>query len=495
MSGSPKKQQLLENVFVLTRGANRVPVISDRPQAILISDNRIEAIVESESELSSLRNRGIPRIDGSAKIAMPGLINSHCHTYATVLRGTENSQPLEVWALYTMAYGRKLNPSLIDAAVGLSAAEMIRGGVTSVIDHIPHVGLLNHTIAAHTKHGMRVGIAPFIQDIPDHEFLKFDLSADLPAELITHRPQPPKESRNFLNDFFAGFDDLPSRLTGMIGPNAPQRCSPDLWQVWRDMQEKHDALVHTHLLETEAQALRSHQIWEGGLVGEMARQNLLNEKVSVAHGIWLQDNERDLLAKHGVTVVHNPASNLMLGSGLMPFEAYRQLGLSIGIGSDSANTGGRHDIFEGIRLAATLPRLSEPNYEKWPAANEVMLSSIEAGAKALGLGQQLGQLAAGQLADLIMIDPKDSRLCGLSTNAETIAQHAGPGTVTDVMIDGEWVLRNRRLTSMDEAQLQAQFMDQRGPYLEDMSADLKQAHSAAPIFFKALSDFKSGSGT
>lgn len=487
MSNQTAKPQLIENVYLLESSDSRSPVISNRPVAILVESNQIEAIIEKKDDISALRGREISVIDGGGKIAMPGLINGHCHTYATVLRGSENSQPLEVWALYTMAYGRHLDPGLIHSAVAMSAVEMIRGGVTSVIDHIPHIGLLEHTMAAHEKYGMRVGVAPFMQDIPDHKFLRIDLPAEHRIALETPSPKSVEQTRVFFEEFFAQLNGMPNRMIGMIGPNAPQRCSVGLWKIWRELQEKYNAPVHTHLLETKAQAVRSHQVWEGGLVAEMARHHLLNDKLSVAHGIWLHDNERDLLARHGVTVIHNPASNLMLGSGAMPFIDYRQRGVPIGIGSDSANTAGRHDIFEGAKLAAMLPRLSEPNFEKWPAANEVLFDSIEAGAKALGLDRELGQLSSGKLADLILIDREDLSFSGLQNNAEVIAQHAGRGNITDVMIDGEWVMRDRNMTMIDEDELQTSYLNQREAYLERMQEDLEQAHMMAPHVSCALS--------
>ena len=236
----------------------------------------------------------------------------------------------------------------------------------------------------------------------------------------------------------------------MIGPNGPQRCSPELWQVWRDLQDTYNAPVHTHLLETKAQAVKSRQLWDGGLVAEMRRQGLLNSKLTAAHGIWLLESERRLLADFGVTVVHNPTSNLMLGSGVMPCGEYADCGVAIAIGSDSSNTGGRHDLFECIRLAAMLPRLSQPDYETWPSAADVMVNSIRAGANALGLGGELGQLVPGQLADLILLDMNKATAIGPAITPELIAQHAARGVVTDVMTDGNWLLRDRELQTTSQ---------------------------------------------
>lgn len=461
MPKSSQRPILIDNIQLLTNRPDRISAISTELGAILVSGSRIQAVCQNAAEIAALHQHAAEIIDGDGKIAMPGLINAHCHTYASVLRGTENSQPLEVWALYTMAYGRSLDPSLMDTAVKLSAAEMIRNGVTAVIDHIPHIGLFQHTMAAHAETEMRVGLAPFMQDIPDHVFLGIPLPDELRLPLETPPPMTPAETRSFFDEFFARAQDLPDRIIPIIGPNGPQRCSPELWQVWRELQETHDAPVHTHLLETKAQALKSRQLWDGGLVAEMQRQGLLNSKLTAAHGIWLLDSERQLLADFDVTVVHNPTSNLMLGSGVIPYGEYAERGVAIAIGSDSTNTGGRHDLFECIRLAAMLPRLSQPDYETWPSAADVMVNSIRAGAGALGLGGELGQLVPGQFADLILLDMNKATAIGPATTLELVAQHAAPGVVTDVMTDGNWLLRDRELQTFDETSLIATFADQR----------------------------------
>jgi cytosine/adenosine deaminase-related metal-dependent hydrolase len=177
-------------------------------------------------------------------------------------------------------------------------------------------------------------------------------------------------------------DSRPDRVSIMLGPNAPQRCSPSAWALWRDLRDRHGVGVHTHLMETRAQAVVGAR-WPGGLVAEMDRQGLLDDRLSVAHGIWLTPQERVVLARHGVTLTHNPASNLMLGSGIMALAASRADGLAVAIGTDSANTGGRHDLFEAMRLAMMLPRVPEEGHEGWPTARNVLDMAIRAGAAAI----------------------------------------------------------------------------------------------------------------
>src|SRR5207249_1060577 len=162
--------------------------------------------------------------------------------------------------------------------------------------------------------GMRVAFAPFIHDVFDHEFLQIAL----PPELRTMLDAAPRSSAGSAERMYR---DLASRWRGhprvtiLLGPNAFQRCSPALLALWRRLAHDLGLHAHTHLVETRIQAERGRAAWPGGTVEEMARAGLLSERLSVAHGVWLTPDEGEILARHGVTVVHNPASNLMLGSG------------------------------------------------------------------------------------------------------------------------------------------------------------------------------------
>lgn len=488
MSGNIGKSCLIENVRLLTPDEFGSFALAEKLASLMISNGRISAVSKDAASTHTLSTQVDFIVDGAGKIAMPGMINAHCHSYASVLRGTENSQPLEIWALHTMAYGRSLAPELIQIAVHLSAAEMIRNGITSVIDHIPHIGLLDHTLAGHVNCGMRVGVAPFMQDIPDHQFLGFDLPDELRAPLESSPPMTPTQTKSFFESFYERLADSPDRIIAMIGPNAPQRCSEAMWHTWRELQEKYSALVHTHLLETEAQAMQSHKIWSGGLVAEMERQGLLNANLSTAHNIWLEKAERKLLARRGVTVIHNPVSNLMLGSGVMPYNEYQRSGIEIGIGSDSANTAGRHDIFEGARLASMLPRLASKDYRTWPSTAEVLGRSIRAGAKALGLGRDLGALAPGQIADLVLLDMEGAMSVGLKLNAELVAQHGNRDLVTDVMVDGNWVMRKGELLTIDERGVLADFEEHREEFIARAVKQSDKLNRTEKFFRRKLLD-------
>jgi 5-methylthioadenosine/S-adenosylhomocysteine deaminase len=204
-------------------------------------------------------------------------------------------------------------------------------------------------------------------------------------------------------------------------------------------------------METRAQAAIGARDWPGGLVAAMKRRGLLGEWLSVAHGIWLTPAERGLLAANRVMVVHNPASNLMLGSGIMPLLEARRAGMRVALGTDSANTGGRHDLFEAMRLALMLPRVGEPDHTRWLHGRDVLDMATRNGAAVLGLENTAGWIGVGQLADLVLVRRRAAGTLALEPGVDALVQHGGPESVDSVMVDGRWVMRGQVLLAFDEA--------------------------------------------
>ncbi len=154
-----------------------------RPGGVLVEGDSIAAVASTDREQREARARASEVFDAAGMILMPGLVNAHYHSYGTLLKGTQNSLPLEPWALYTVAYGRALGAEAIRLAVLLGAAEMIRNGVTACLDHFPHTRWAEIALAAHEASGMRVAFAPFMHDVFDHEFLEVALPPEIRTAL------------------------------------------------------------------------------------------------------------------------------------------------------------------------------------------------------------------------------------------------------------------------------------------------------------------------
>ena len=267
------------------------------------------------------------------------------------------------------------------------------------------------------------------------------------------------------------------------------RHTPAAWALWKTLRDRHGVRVHMHLMETRAQADIGKRRGPDGLVAEMQRFGLLDAGLSAAHGIWLSEAERQQLARHNVAIVHNPGSNLMLGSGIMPLHSYRELGAVVALGTDSANTSGRHDMFETMRLALMLPRIGSSEHETWPRPEEILTMATRNGAHVLGLAGEVGEVAAGQFADLALVRSDHATTLGMQLDAATLLQHGSPEAVDSVMVGGAWVMRERRILAFDEAAVVREATDVISELRERTGADrviLDRALPALSEQFRAI---------
>jgi 5-methylthioadenosine/S-adenosylhomocysteine deaminase len=463
---------LIDNAFVC---AGPDP----RPGSVLIDGKRIAAVAFAPDDRAALRLRAAEATDAVGHWLMPGMIDAHAHAYAGVLRGTENSLPLELWSLHTTFHGKNIDGPAMRASVLLGAAERIRAGITGMVDHAPSGHLAEDALAAHEASGLRVAYAAFLHDLSDYDLLDLPLPAALKPYLGGPAPlNPDTYGARFAEIVQAGRAGS-GRVLVQLGPNAPQRCSPRAWKLWRDLRERHGVGVHTHLLETRAQAGLNAR-YDGGLVAAMARDGMLDSGLTCAHGVWLTEAEMDVLARRNVTLSHNPFSNLMLGSGRMNAHACAACGLSMALGNDSANTAGRADHFNLMRLAMTLPRQDGGDPALWPRHAQVFHAATEAGAAAIGRRGEVGRIAAGQLADLVLVRAGAAATLAAEPSVAVLVQHAGTEHVDSVMIDGRWVMRAGRITAFNEDAVLAEAKAQADAVLARSTPNLPLLLAAMP---------------
>ncbi len=454
---------VIDGAAVLDGGHFRTGTVRTR-------DGLIDAVAWNDDERAALCASASEVVDGSGHRLIPGLVNAHTHAYGTLLRGTESALPLELWAFYTIAYGYGLDDDDVAAGMLLHDAECIRSGITGVVDHFPHMAHAHAALDAHERSGMRVLFAAFVQDVSDYDLL----AMDVPPELRDLADVPPVD----IEPYEALFASLVERARGLsgrvqvaLGPNAPQRCSPAIWSLWRRLRERHGVAVHAHALETYAQARISQQRWpDGGMIAAMDEAGLLTEGLSLAHAVWTTPAERALLAERGVAVSHNPLSNLTIGSGVMPLPAYIDAGVVAGIGTDGSNCAGRHDLFETMRAAMTLPRISERDPARWPDAARAMEMATTSGMQIIGAPGTATGIAPGAAADLVLMRAGGTNdVVPLDTLDAFVAQ-AGREAVASVMIDGRWVLRDGAIVAFDEARMLAAVADTHAAIAERVNA-------------------------
>jgi cytosine/adenosine deaminase-related metal-dependent hydrolase len=422
---------------------------------ILIRGRRIISVL-SPGEADAAANGVDEVVDVSGMVLMPPFFDCHVHSNSTLLRGTENSLPLELWSYYAINYGREFTDEAVRVAAQLTNVEMIRNGIGGYIDHFPQTHRAESALSAHIESGLRIGFAPFFADMWDEDILDIPFDRKVVEKIA---PLAPKR----LEDIWAAYVGLDAeirlkgdgRVTLLAGPNSPQRCSPALWTLWRDLQDRLGLGSHTHLLETFPQAQAARKRWPQGLIRALADAGLLHSRLSVGHAIWLEPGEREILASASVTASYNPLSNGMLGSGRKRVREDLDAGLNLALGTDCSNTGGRHDLFEVMRHMLISSRDPGTDFDRWLAPVDVFNAATTAGTRALGGSQPAGLLTANSAADILVLDLEAAGMAASSKSLNSIVVHADPRNVHSLMVDGRWLLRNGKITTLNESSVLA----------------------------------------
>ena len=213
--------------------------------------------------------------------------------------------------------------------------------------------------------------------------------------------------------------------------------------------------MQTHLAESKVQAVASLELYGKSLAAFLDDLEVLGPDLVAAHAIWLTGDDMRLLADRGVSVSHNPMSNLRLGSGVAASVAMRAAGINVAIGTDTCTCADALNMFEATRLACTLSRVQGPDYEQWLESAQALEMATEAGAKALGWEGEIGRIAPGYKADIVMLDLNAVSYVPLNEPVNQIVFAEDRGGVRDVMIDGRMVVADGRVTTVDMNKLRA----------------------------------------
>ncbi|MCL4561231.1 MAG: amidohydrolase family protein [Chloroflexi bacterium] len=411
------------------------------PGAVAIKGNSIllagpEAEVRQQVEADQT-------IDCGGKILMPGLINAHTHVPMTLLRGLADDLRLDVWLMgYMMPVEREfVSPDFVHLGTLLGCAEMIRSGVTTFADMYYFE---EHVARATAEAGMRALCSQTVMKFPTPDAHSYEESL--------------AEARDFILRWKGHPLIVPS-----VAPHAPYTCTPDILRATAALAVEFDVPLHTHISETALEVENMRAEHGMPVVPYVKKQNLLEAKVLAAHCVHIDEGEIRTLLHAGAGVAHNPSSNLKLGSGVAPVKNMIDLGLNVGIGTDGPASNNDLDMFEEVRLAAFLAKGFNNDPTALPART-VLNMATRLGAEALHIGSITGSLEPGKRADLILVNiatihntPHFQRDPN-NTYAQLV--YAAKATdVTDVMVDGRLLMRDRQLLTLHEADLMAQAKD------------------------------------
>jgi len=399
-------------------------------------------------------------VEAERLIAIPGMINAHCHSPANLVRGMMPGRPLEIWRAYYRASLRDMREEDFYASALLGGMEMLKNGATTVLDHFfgnqscRFLGA-GAAIQAMRDLGLRHVVALTLSDKNYEETIPLENSvSQVTTEIQRMSASEAKETQAWIDDCEAFIETFhaPEKLTiACPGPSAVQRCTDRLLIGSAELARKRKLPIHIHLAETKPQAVMGQRIYGTSLLRHLDEIGVLDEKMSLAHAIWVEPEDVNLFAKRGATPVHNPASNLRIGSGLAPLKEYLSAGVSVALGTDGAASNDGQNMFDAVRLATLIHNQAGSDFNDWIAPRQAIAMATRNGARAFGI--DAGAIAPGKLADIVLLQRDTAAFTPLNDVLGQIVFCENGASVHSVLVDGEFVVEAGRLTKVDEAEV------------------------------------------
>lgn len=403
-------------------------------------------------------------VDARNRLLIPGLINTHTHSHANLPRSVGDRWTLELALNTNPAFRGNMAPDEQYLAAQIGALEMVSKGCTTCYDLFyefpePTLAGLDAVARAYTDVGMRAVIGPLTVSQTFYESVPGLLDA-LPDEVqAKYRGKPSHAGaeralgiiRQALREW--RFDQDQVRLA--LAPTIPGHCTDELLTGAAALAREFGVGYQTHLAESKVQAIAGLRRYGKSLTARLHDLGVLGPNFTAGHGIWLDDEDMLRLADAGASVAHNPASNMRYGSGMARVRRMRELGLNVGLGTDSRTCSDNLNMFEALRLASFTSRVQTPDYKRWLTTDEVLRMGTIEGARLMGFEGKLGEIKPGFKADIVFLDRYNLNYVPLN-NAVNQVVNAEDGTaVESVMIGGRMVYENRRFPNVDFAQISA----------------------------------------
>jgi guanine deaminase len=432
-------------------------------------------------------------IDGADLLVAAGLVNGHTHSHENFTKGRYENLPLELWMNYVRppdAVPYTARQVYLRTMIG--AIEALRSGTTTVVDdlNISPVLIPEHVEAvfqAYEDSGLRALVAPGMFDLPFFKAAPFVEETFPPAlfEALGSKPRSnPDEVLAFVTPLLRERQPRARRVAMAVSPSAPQRCSEAFLMRLRRLADEFDLPIVIHVQETRLQVVTGDIFYGSTMIEYLDRIGFLRSGVSLIHGVWLNPREIEILARSGATLQHNPTSNMSLGSGLCPVRELIEAGVNVSLGTDACGSSFTINMLKAVNNAALVQKLRTPDYPRWVTAQEAWTAATVNGARALGLGERIGALAPGMVADLTGYRLSSCAFRPLNDPLRQLVYAESGADLSLVMVDGEIVMRDGRFTRFDDAALFDEIAaehERLKPYLDAAEAGvsgIRQAYEA-----------------
>jgi 5-methylthioadenosine/S-adenosylhomocysteine deaminase len=402
------------------------------PGAVAIDGRDIVAVDRADAVASAFS--GAKTIDATGQVVLPGLINTHTHAPMVLYRGLADDLALMDWLQDYIfpAEAKTVSPEFVRVGTRLAALEMIQSGTTAYTD----MYYFEEEIAKATREaGLRGVLGQTIINFPVPD-------ARTPEEGLAR-------TEAFMKAFRG--DEL---IVPAVAPHSMYTVDEKWLRASRALADKYGLPVVLHISETQDEVKTSLERYRQRPVDYLESIGFWGPRTIAAHGVWLVDAEIAVLARRNVALSHNPESNMKLASGTAPIVKCLEAGMVVGLGTDGAASNNDLDMFEAMRQAALLHKLQTGDPRAVPAGVALEMATIR-GARALGMERAIGSLEPGKRADVITVSMKGARQTPMYNPVSHLVYVSKGGDVQNTVVNGRVLMRNRKVTTLDEAQVLA----------------------------------------
>ncbi|WP_455625544.1 amidohydrolase [Parabacteroides sp.] len=396
---------------------------------VLFNDRTIDIYIEGKEIKQIGAGLSFPAdkiLDGSRKAVIPGFVNAHTHAAMTLFRGFGDDMPLMPW-LEQKIWPNEAKMTREDVYWGakLACLEMIKSGTTTFFD-------MYHKFRGTADATEEMGLRGMIAGVCFDHF----------------QPDQAEKCKRHNEKLVEEVNGYSKRIQYALGPHAIYTVSGELLQWCHQFAMEYNIPIHLHLAETEGEVENSIKHFGLSPVRYLYKLGILSPRLIIAHGIYIDDDEIRMLADHAVKVVHNPASNMKLASGIhFKFKEMRQRGITVGLGTDGCSSSNNLDMIEAMKLASLLGKAWRKDPEAL-TANEMLQAATAEGASMFGL--KAGRIKEGYLADLCLIDLNTPAFTPNFNFVSNLVYAANGSCVDTVICDGKILMENKKVPGEDE---------------------------------------------
>jgi 5-methylthioadenosine/S-adenosylhomocysteine deaminase len=472
--------------YTIVRGGRVLDIAAGtaEPADILIEDDTIREI----GAPGCAAPEGATEISAARRLIHPGLVNSHTHAHGNLAKGMGDRWTLELLLTAAPWTGGNRGVDDLQLSAQLGAVELVLKGCTACYDlsfelPLPSREGMAAVAGAYAEVGMRAVIAPMIADRSFFEAIPGLADALPPAlrEQVGALRLAPGEAtlaaiRTGLRDW--SFDR--DRIRPAVAPTIPHHCSDSFILGCAELAREFDLGLHSHVAESKVQAVTGIRVYGKTQTAHLEALGVLGPHFTVAHGVWLDDDDMARLGDCGASIAHNPGSNMRLGAGLADARAMLDRRVNLGIGTDGAVCSDNQNMYEAMRLASFVSKVQGPEWRRWLTTREVALAATEGGARALGFAH-IGRIAPGYQADLVLLDLDHPNWLPFNDPVNQLVHCEDGNAVDSVMIGGRMVVEHRRVVTIDLDRLRARVAEARDRLAAANAANRRLYEALEPV--------------